>query len=115
MAGLPVPGFCRGGIWYRPVYQGTTVDYIVDDIDSGADTNVEFEEYIRLSVEEVQCFVDSDSSRSLASYLFRAHRVLSGRRTERYLALRDRERFHVRLGQPVLERFQRAEAFDNVG
>jgi hypothetical protein len=33
-----------GGIWYRPVYQGTTVVYIVDDIDSGADTNVEFEE-----------------------------------------------------------------------
>ena len=34
-----------GGIWYRPVYSGTTVVYIVDDIDSGADTNVEFEEY----------------------------------------------------------------------
>jgi hypothetical protein len=33
-----------GGIWYRPVYQGTTVVYIVDDIDAGADTNVEFEE-----------------------------------------------------------------------
>ncbi|MEH6587059.1 MAG: hypothetical protein V7720_10880 [Halioglobus sp.] len=33
-----------GGIWYRPTYQGTTVVYIVEDIDSGADTNVEFEE-----------------------------------------------------------------------
>ena len=33
-----------GGIWYRPVYQGTTVVYVVEDIDSGADTNVEFEE-----------------------------------------------------------------------
>ena len=34
-----------GGIWYRPVYQGTTVTYIVEDIDSGANTDVEFEEY----------------------------------------------------------------------
>ena len=34
-----------GGIWYRPTYQGTTVVYIVEDIDSGANTNVEFEEY----------------------------------------------------------------------
>ncbi len=34
-----------GGIWYRPVYQGTTVIYIVEDIDSGANTDVEFEEY----------------------------------------------------------------------
>ena len=33
-----------GGIWYRPTYQGTTVIYIVEDIDAGADTNVEFEE-----------------------------------------------------------------------
>jgi len=33
-----------GGIWYRPAYQGTTVVYIVDDIDAGADTMVEFEE-----------------------------------------------------------------------
>ena len=31
-----------GGIWYRPVYQGTTVVYIVDDIDQGANTDVEF-------------------------------------------------------------------------
>ena len=29
-------------IWYRPVYQGTTVVYIVDEIESGADTNVIF-------------------------------------------------------------------------
>lgn len=33
-----------GGIWYRPAYQGTTVVYVVDRIDAGADTNVEFEE-----------------------------------------------------------------------
>ncbi len=33
-----------GGIWYRPAYQGTTVVYVVDRIDDGADTNVEFEE-----------------------------------------------------------------------
>jgi len=33
-----------GGIYYRPVYQGTTVVYVVDSIDAGADTNVEFEE-----------------------------------------------------------------------
>ena len=32
------------GIWYRPVYEGTTVVYIVHDIDSGANTEVEFEE-----------------------------------------------------------------------
>ena len=34
-----------GGIWYQPVYEGTTVIYIVDEIESGAETNVEFEEY----------------------------------------------------------------------
>ncbi len=33
--------YCSG-IWYRPVYQGTTVVYIVDDIDAGASTDVEF-------------------------------------------------------------------------
>ena len=33
-----------GGIWYQPVYQGTTVVYIVDTIDAGANTDVEFEE-----------------------------------------------------------------------
>ncbi len=32
-----------GGIWYRPAYQGTTVVYVVEDIDAGADTSVEFE------------------------------------------------------------------------
>jgi hypothetical protein len=36
--------YCSG-IWYRPVYQGTTVIYIVEYIDSGANTDVEFEEY----------------------------------------------------------------------
>ena len=34
-----------GGIWYQPVYQGTTVVYVVDDIESGANTDVEFDEY----------------------------------------------------------------------
>ena len=34
-----------GSIWYRPVYEGTTVVYIVEEIESGADTDVEFEEY----------------------------------------------------------------------
>lgn len=33
-----------GGIYYKPVMQGTTVVYVVDSIDAGADTNVEFEE-----------------------------------------------------------------------
>ena len=34
---------CRG-IWYRPLYQGTTVVYVVEEIESGAETYVEFEE-----------------------------------------------------------------------
>ena len=34
-----------GNIWYQPVYQGTTVIYIVSDIETGANTDVEFEEY----------------------------------------------------------------------
>ena len=34
-----------GSIWYQPVYEGTTVVYIVDEIESGAETEVEFEEY----------------------------------------------------------------------
>ncbi len=34
-----------GGIWYKPQYQGTTVVYVVDQVEAGADTNVEFEEY----------------------------------------------------------------------
>ncbi len=33
-----------GNIWYQPVYQGTTVVYVVDTIESGANTDVEFEE-----------------------------------------------------------------------
>ena len=33
-----------GGIWYQPTYQGSTVVYVVTDIESGADTNVEFYE-----------------------------------------------------------------------
>jgi hypothetical protein len=33
-----------GGIWYQPAYQGTTVIYIVSDIDAGANADVEFEE-----------------------------------------------------------------------
>ncbi len=34
-----------GGIWYRPSYSGTNVVYVVDDIDRGANTQVEFAEY----------------------------------------------------------------------
>ena len=34
-----------GGIWYRPVYQGTTVVYVVETIESGANTDVIFLEY----------------------------------------------------------------------
>jgi hypothetical protein len=33
-----------GGIWYQPTYQGTTVVYVVQDIEPGANTNVEFYE-----------------------------------------------------------------------
>jgi len=33
-----------GGIYYRPTYQGTTVVYVVDEVEPGANTNVEFEE-----------------------------------------------------------------------
>ena len=35
-----------GNIWYRPAYQGTTVIYIVDEIESGANVDVEFDEYV---------------------------------------------------------------------
>ena len=35
----------QAGIWYRPAYQGTTVVYIVYEIEPGAVTEVEFEEY----------------------------------------------------------------------
>jgi hypothetical protein len=35
-----------GGIWYQPTYQGTTVVYVVSEIEPGADTNVEFEEMV---------------------------------------------------------------------
>ena len=34
-----------GGIWYQPVYSGTTVVYVVYEIESGADTDVIFLEY----------------------------------------------------------------------
>ena len=33
-----------GGIYYRPVHQGTTVVYVVDHMDEGANPNVEIEE-----------------------------------------------------------------------
>jgi len=36
--------YCSG-IWYLPSYSGTTVIYIVHEIESGANTDVEFEEY----------------------------------------------------------------------
>lgn len=34
-----------GNIWYLPQYSGTTVVYVVYEIESGANTEVEFEEY----------------------------------------------------------------------
>ena len=33
-----------GGIWYQPAYQGTTTVYIVDTIEGGANTDIEFED-----------------------------------------------------------------------
>jgi hypothetical protein len=33
-----------GGIWYQPSYQGTTVVYVVEEIEPGANTDVEFED-----------------------------------------------------------------------
>ena len=38
-----VPRYYCGGIYYAPQQQGTTVVYVVDSIDPGANTNVEFE------------------------------------------------------------------------
>ena len=35
--------YCSG-IWYRPAFEGETVIYIVEEIETGAETNVEFEE-----------------------------------------------------------------------
>ncbi len=35
-----------GSIWYQPAYQGTTVVYVVYEIESGANTDVEFEEEV---------------------------------------------------------------------
>ena len=34
-----------GGIYYRPVHQGTTVVYVVDRVEPGANQNVQIEEY----------------------------------------------------------------------
>jgi hypothetical protein len=34
-----------GNIWYQPVYQGTTIVYVVSEIEAGASTDVEFDEY----------------------------------------------------------------------
>ena len=33
-----------GGIYYRPVHQGTTVVYVVENVEPGANQNVEIEE-----------------------------------------------------------------------
>ena len=35
-----------GNIWYQPAYQGTTVIYIVHEVESGANVDVEFEEEV---------------------------------------------------------------------
>jgi len=40
-----VPRYYCGGIYYAPQQQGNTVVYVVDSIDPGANTSVEFEEY----------------------------------------------------------------------
>ena len=34
-----------GGIYYRPVHQGTTVVYVVERVDPGANQNVQIQEY----------------------------------------------------------------------
>ena len=34
-----------GNIWYQPRYRGTTIVYVVIEIESGANTSVEFDEY----------------------------------------------------------------------
>ena len=34
-----------GGIWYQPTYQGSTVVYVVSEIEPGANTDLEFDEY----------------------------------------------------------------------
>jgi hypothetical protein len=39
-----IPHYYCGGIYYQPQQQGTTVVYVVSSVDSGANTNVEFEE-----------------------------------------------------------------------
>ena len=39
-----VQSYYCGGVYYTPQQQGTTVVYVVDSIDAGADTNVEFED-----------------------------------------------------------------------
>ncbi len=44
VAGGITYNYC-GGIWYQPSYSGTTVVYVVHEIEPGSDTNVEFEEY----------------------------------------------------------------------
>lgn len=40
-----IPHYYCGGIYYQPQQQGTTVVYVVSEIEPGANTNVEFEEY----------------------------------------------------------------------
>jgi hypothetical protein len=39
-----IPSYYCGGIWYQPQQQGNTVVYVVDSVDPGAETNVEFYE-----------------------------------------------------------------------
>lgn len=39
-----VPNYYCGGIYYQPQQQGNTVVYVVNSIDPGAETSVEFEE-----------------------------------------------------------------------
>ena len=39
-----VPNYYCGGIYYQPQQQGNTTVYVVNSVDPGANTNVEFEE-----------------------------------------------------------------------
>ena len=39
-----IPHYYCGGIYYQPQQQGNTVVYVVNSVDPGANTNVEFEE-----------------------------------------------------------------------
>jgi hypothetical protein len=39
------PHYYCGGIYYQPQQQGNTTVYVINQVDPGANTNVEFDEY----------------------------------------------------------------------